>query len=164
MKIVTIKNIQCSNKSPFILIAGPCAIESEDMTLCIAESLKKISEDLDIPVIFKASYDKANRTSVDSYRGPGLDAGLEILYKVKEGKLIHEVDLKSTDFFRETLITITYRISIVVLLGFLLIGGVMINVWGDPSKGYSKFIVWFSSVLSLIIVIKWGLKSLKSKL
>jgi len=88
----------------------------------------------------------------------------EILYKVKEGKLIHEVDLKNTDFFRETLITITYRISIVVLLGFLLIGGVMVTIWGDPSKGLSKFIVWFSAILSFVIVIKWGLKSLKSRL
>jgi len=71
-------------KGPFFLIAGPCVVESEDITLAVADFLRETEELLGIPVIFKASYDKANRTSVDSFRGPGIDRGLEILRKVKE--------------------------------------------------------------------------------
>lgn len=66
------------------LIAGPCVIESEEHTLLIAEELKKISITFSIPLIFKASFDKANRLSIKSYRGPGLDEGLRILKKVKD--------------------------------------------------------------------------------
>lgn len=68
----------------FIVIAGPCVIESEDTTLQIAEKLKKISSELDIDFYFKASYDKANRTSIESFRGPGIEQGLKILKKVKD--------------------------------------------------------------------------------
>ena len=68
----------------FFLIAGPCVIEDEDTTLEIAGFLKETGEKLQIPIIFKASYDKANRTSLESFRGPGMDKGLEILQKVKE--------------------------------------------------------------------------------
>ncbi len=77
-------NIKIEENSPFFIIAGPCVIESEDITLRVASFLKETSEKLDIPVIFKTSYDKANRTSVTSYRGPGLDKGLEIINKVKK--------------------------------------------------------------------------------
>jgi 2-dehydro-3-deoxyphosphooctonate aldolase (KDO 8-P synthase) len=66
-----------------VMIAGPCVIESADATLEIARALKDISQQLSLPLIFKASYDKANRTSVTSFRGPGLGAGLEILGRVK---------------------------------------------------------------------------------
>jgi 2-dehydro-3-deoxyphosphooctonate aldolase (KDO 8-P synthase) len=66
------------------LIAGPCAIENEDLTLRIAEFLKKLSEELGIGLVFKASYDKANRTSVSSFRGPGQEEGLRILQRVRE--------------------------------------------------------------------------------
>ncbi len=66
-----------------LLIAGPCVIESEAATLEIAHALKDIARELDLPLIFKASYDKANRTSLSSYRGPGLEKGLEILARVK---------------------------------------------------------------------------------
>ena len=66
-----------------VFIAGPCVIEGEEFTLRCAEKLKKISEKYDIKLIFKASYDKANRTSIKSFRGPGLERGLEILAKVK---------------------------------------------------------------------------------
>ncbi|NQT56817.1 MAG: 3-deoxy-8-phosphooctulonate synthase [Desulfobacteraceae bacterium] len=69
---------------PFFLIAGPCVIEDEATTLEVALFLKEVQEDLDIPIIFKTSYDKGNRTSLNSYRGPGIDKGLEIIYKVKE--------------------------------------------------------------------------------
>ena len=69
---------------PFFLIAGPCVIESEEVTMRVASFLKETAEAMDIPVIFKTSYDKANRTSLDSYRGPGIDKGLEIIQKVKD--------------------------------------------------------------------------------
>ena len=81
---VNIGRLVIREEGPFFLIAGPCVVESEDMTLAVADFLRETGESLGIPVIFKASYDKANRTSVDSYRGPGIDRGLEILRKVKE--------------------------------------------------------------------------------
>lgn len=71
-------------KNKFIVIAGPCVIESEEITLRIAEELKEIAQSLDIEFYFKASFDKANRTSIESFRGPGLEEGLKILGRVKE--------------------------------------------------------------------------------
>ncbi len=65
------------------LLAGPCAIESEMLVMQVAEEVKRISETLQIPCVFKSSFDKANRTSLDSFRGPGLEEGLRILEKVK---------------------------------------------------------------------------------
>lgn len=65
-----------------VVFAGPCSIEAEDLTLSIAEDVKKMGEDLDIDVIFKASYDKANRTSVKGFRSAGLEEGLRILHRV----------------------------------------------------------------------------------
>ena len=67
----------------FFLIAGPCVIENYETTFLIADHLKKITTKLDIPFIFKASFDKANRTSIKSFRGPGFDKGLEILGSIK---------------------------------------------------------------------------------
>lgn len=69
---------------PFFLIAGPCVIESEALALSTAETLKRITEDLSIPFIYKSSFDKANRSSHQSFRGLGVAKGLEILAKVKE--------------------------------------------------------------------------------
>lgn len=69
---------------PFFLMAGPCVIESEEMVMEIAREMKAICDDLGIPYFFKASYDKANRTSVSSFRGPGIEKGLEILARVRE--------------------------------------------------------------------------------
>lgn len=68
----------------FQLIAGPCVIESEEMVLSIAAQMKEITDELEIPYTFKASFDKANRTSINSFRGPGIEKGLEILQKVKD--------------------------------------------------------------------------------
>jgi 2-dehydro-3-deoxyphosphooctonate aldolase (KDO 8-P synthase) len=68
----------------FFLISGPCVVESEKMTLSIAETLKEITDRLAIPYIFKASFDKANRSSHSSFRGPGIEEGLRILEKVKQ--------------------------------------------------------------------------------
>lgn len=70
--------------SKLLLIAGPCVIESEENVMIIAEKLKKMSEKLCLDYYFKASFDKANRTSILSYRGPGIDKGLKILRKVKD--------------------------------------------------------------------------------
>ena len=68
----------------FFLIAGPCVIESEDLVLSIAKQMKDITDELGIQYYFKASFDKANRTSIKSFRGPGIEKGLEILQKVKD--------------------------------------------------------------------------------
>ena len=68
---------------PFFLIAGPCVVESEQLQMDVAGRLKEITASLGIPFIFKSSYDKANRSSGTSFRGPGMDKGLEILAKVK---------------------------------------------------------------------------------
>jgi 2-dehydro-3-deoxyphosphooctonate aldolase (KDO 8-P synthase) len=70
--------------APLTLIAGPCVIESEAHALMLADRIATITRPLDMPFVFKASYDKANRSSVRSYRGPGLEAGLEILRKTRE--------------------------------------------------------------------------------
>jgi 2-dehydro-3-deoxyphosphooctonate aldolase (KDO 8-P synthase) len=67
-----------------VMIAGPCVIESAELTLAIARSLKEYAAELNLPLIFKASFDKANRTSLSSFRGPGLKAGLAILARVKD--------------------------------------------------------------------------------
>ena len=69
---------------PFFLIAGPCVVESEQLQMDTAGTLQEITKELGIPFIFKSSYDKANRSSGTSFRGPGMQAGLEILAKVKK--------------------------------------------------------------------------------
>jgi len=69
---------------PHVYFAGPCVIESEDMVIGVAESLRKIAERHGVPLVFKASFDKANRSSIDSFRGPGLEAGLAVLARVRE--------------------------------------------------------------------------------
>ena len=68
---------------PFFLIAGPCVVESEQLQIDVAGRLKEMTTELGIPFIFKSSYDKANRSSGTSFRGPGMEKGLEILAKVK---------------------------------------------------------------------------------
>ena len=69
---------------PFFLLSGPCVVESEKLTTEIAISLKEMTDDLEIPFIFKASFDKANRSSHNSYRGPGMEEGLRILEQIKK--------------------------------------------------------------------------------
>jgi 2-dehydro-3-deoxyphosphooctonate aldolase (KDO 8-P synthase) len=75
---------EVGGKQPLFLIAGTCVIESEQMTMDVAGRLKEITDKLGIAFIYKSSFDKANRTSANSYRGPGLEAGLAILEKVKK--------------------------------------------------------------------------------
>ena len=74
---------EIGNRRPFFLIAGPCVVESEQLQLDTAGTLKEITASLGIPFIFKSSFDKANRSSGTSFRGPGREKGLEILAKVK---------------------------------------------------------------------------------
>ena len=83
MKPVKLKNIVWGSEDSFPIIAGPCVIENRDLVFRTAEKLKKICEKLKLPFIFKSSYDKANRTSIDSFRGHGIEKGLQILSEVK---------------------------------------------------------------------------------
>ena len=81
--IVKVADISIANNLPFVLVAGPCQIETLDHALFIAESIKKITNKLGISFIYKSSFDKANRTSAKAQRGTGIDEGLNILAKVK---------------------------------------------------------------------------------
>jgi 2-dehydro-3-deoxyphosphooctonate aldolase (KDO 8-P synthase) len=81
--IAKIGTLRCGAGQPLLIIAGPCVLENESLTISIATALKQLSGDLPIQLIFKASFDKANRTSLESYRGPGLDDGLSMLEAVK---------------------------------------------------------------------------------
>jgi 2-dehydro-3-deoxyphosphooctonate aldolase (KDO 8-P synthase) len=81
---IQIKGITIGDDAPLILIAGPCVIEGEAFTISLAKRLQEICRSLPIPLIFKASYDKANRTSISSPRGPGIVEGLRILQQVKD--------------------------------------------------------------------------------
>jgi len=84
MKEVRVSKIAIGGSNPLVLIAGPCVIESEGSALRHAKRIKEIAKKLGIPFIFKASYDKANRTSIKSFRGPGIDKGLKTLGRIKK--------------------------------------------------------------------------------
>jgi len=97
-RIVKVEQIQIGGGAPLTVIAGPCVIESREAALRHAGALKEIADRVGVPYIFKSSYDKANRSSVNSFRGPGLEKGLEILLEVKT-KMgvpvltdVHEID------------------------------------------------------------------------
>ena len=83
-KPINLCGFQVSNRLPFFLIAGPCVIESESLVLECASKLKETCTQLDIPFIFKSSFDKANRSSIDGFRGLGIDKGLRVLERVRE--------------------------------------------------------------------------------
>ncbi len=78
-----INELNVGNQQPFFVIAGPCVIENEKLVMQTAQALKEITESLGIGLVFKSSFDKANRSSLDSFRGPGIEEGLRILEKVK---------------------------------------------------------------------------------
>ena len=82
-KIIQIRDVKLSNENTFALVGGLNVLESESVALQVAETFRSITDKLRIPYIFKASFDKANRSSIDSFRGPGLDEGLQILEKIK---------------------------------------------------------------------------------
>jgi 2-dehydro-3-deoxyphosphooctonate aldolase (KDO 8-P synthase) len=79
----TVGDTRIGAGAPLLLIAGPCVIEDEDTTFGIAEHLRDLTREMGIPFVFKASYDKANRTSIQSYRGPGARDGLKLLARIK---------------------------------------------------------------------------------
>lgn len=83
-RAVRIGSVTVGGGAPLALIGGPCAIENEKHALMVAERLQRVTADAGVPFIYKSSYDKANRSSIHSYRGPGLAEGLRILKKVKE--------------------------------------------------------------------------------
>jgi len=82
-RIVKIGRLEVGEGRPLLLVAGPCVIESPELCFRVAEAVKKVCSRLDFPYVFKASYDKANRTSAASFRGPGLEAGLRTLEEVR---------------------------------------------------------------------------------
>ncbi len=84
MKQVELNNFTIGDQTGFVFIAGPCVLENETAAMEIAAYLKQLTSKLQIPFIFKASYDKANRTSIKAYRGPGMRDGLKILKNIKE--------------------------------------------------------------------------------
>lgn len=84
MKTFQIDGITIGGNNPFVLFAGPCVIESEKACLDIAAEVKDMCADIGVPLVFKASYDKANRTSIHSFRGPGVKEGIRILAKIKK--------------------------------------------------------------------------------
>ena len=83
MRVVQIGSVSVGEGKPLVLIAGPCVIETEEIVMRTAEGLKEITTRFGIPWIFKSSYDKANRSSIDSFRGPGIKKGLSILERVR---------------------------------------------------------------------------------
>ena len=84
MREVLVGNVRVGGEAPLVLIGGPCVIESEVFAIKMAESIQKIASFLRVPYIFKSSYDKANRSSIRSFRGPGLNKGLQILKRIKK--------------------------------------------------------------------------------
>jgi 2-dehydro-3-deoxyphosphooctonate aldolase (KDO 8-P synthase) len=83
-QVIFNENIKFGGNNPFVLIAGPCMLENEKLVMETAEQIKEVTTKLNVPFVFKGSFDKANRSSIFSHRGPGLEKGLELLAKVKE--------------------------------------------------------------------------------
>jgi len=84
MRRVRIADFEIAQDRPLVLLAGPCVIEGEDFTLKTAEAIRDIAARVGLKLVFKSSFDKANRTSKDGFRGPGMDEGLRILQRVKD--------------------------------------------------------------------------------
>lgn len=83
-RVLPIADFECGNERPFVLLGGMNVLESSDLALRVAEHYVTVCDRLNIPYVFKASFDKANRSSIHSYRGPGMDEGLEIFRRIKE--------------------------------------------------------------------------------
>lgn len=115
-KTVRIGDISIGDEYPLVLIAGPCVIESEELCLETAREIKRITEAVSMPFIFKSSYDKANRTSLGSFRGPGLESGLKILSRVKE-KL--EVAIASDVHSQEEIVGAAQVLDVIQVPAFL---------------------------------------------
>ena len=102
IKSVDVRNVRFANDAPFVLISGPCQIESRDHAFRIAETLKRDADAAGISLVFKSSYDKANRTSLSGQRGIGIDAGLRVLADIRDAfdvpvlTDIHDIDQART--------------------------------------------------------------------
>lgn len=97
-RMIQLNDLKIGNNNPFVLIAGPCVVESEDLVLSTAEEIKRVTSELGIDLIFKASYKKANRTNINSFTTIGIDEALKILFKVKtEFDLPILTDIHSTE-------------------------------------------------------------------
>jgi 2-dehydro-3-deoxyphosphooctonate aldolase (KDO 8-P synthase) len=83
-KTISVSNINIANNMPFVLLGGMNVLESRDLAMSIAETCVQVTQELGIPYVFKASFDKANRSSIHSFRGPGMDEGLKILEEIKQ--------------------------------------------------------------------------------
>lgn len=83
-KIINLGSIEIANDKPFVLFGGMNVLESRDLAMSIAETYAEVTQKLGIPYVFKASFDKANRSSVNSYRGPGMEEGLKIFEEIKK--------------------------------------------------------------------------------
>ncbi|MGL4751061.1 MAG: 3-deoxy-8-phosphooctulonate synthase, partial [Aeromonadaceae bacterium] len=83
-KVVQVNGLDVANDKPFVLFGGMNVLESRDLAMSICETYVKVTEKLGIPLVFKASWDKANRSSIHSYRGPGLEEGLKIFQELKQ--------------------------------------------------------------------------------
>jgi len=114
--VIKIGNIKIGHKQPLVFIAGPCVIESEKEALYHAEELVKIASEVEIPFIYKSSYDKANRTSISSFRGPGLLKGLDILKKIKKN---FNVPILSDIHCREQIEEAVHVLDIIQIPAFL---------------------------------------------
>lgn len=83
-KIINLGSIEIANDKPFVLFGGMNVLESRDLAMSIAETYAEVTQKLGIPYVFKASFDKANRSSINSYRGPGMEEGLKIFEEIKK--------------------------------------------------------------------------------
>ena len=92
MRTIQVGNIKIANNLPLVLIAGPCQMETRDHALMMASNIKRIADKLNIPFIYKSSFDKANRTSIDGKRGLGLEKTIPIFAEIKKGFQVLGVD------------------------------------------------------------------------
>lgn len=115
-RVVKIKDISVGKGNPLVLIAGPCVIESEKISFQTAEKIKKITQKLKIQVIYKSSYLKANRTSINSYTGPGLEKGLKILARIKKE---FELPLLTDVHSREEIKPVAEVVDVIQIPAFL---------------------------------------------
>lgn len=114
-KVVSIGDIKVANNLPFVLFGGMNVLESRDLAMRICEHYVTVTQKLDIPYVFKASFDKANRSSIHSYRGPGLDEGMKIFQELKETfgvKLsLMFMNLHKLSLYLKSLMLFSYRHS-----------------------------------------------------
>lgn len=148
-----IGKIEIGKGKPIVLIAGPCVIESEEHAMDTASAIKEICEKIDIGFIFKSSYDKANRSNLRSYRGPGIDEGLQILAKIKKDL---DVPILSDVHCRNELLKAKVVLDIIQIPAFLC--------------RQTDFIVEIAKVASVVNIKKgqflapWDIKNILEKI